>query len=122
MSQRLSTLRERLATVEQQIADIAEREKLASCNCREHTLAFNVLAEDFEKEMNLSCPVHGFRRLGKVTFVRFVCSGEDPEEVEERRKEDAEMDRLRKIYTARLVEHEYQRLIKEEYDDETEEL
>jgi hypothetical protein len=30
-----------------------------------------ILIEEFEAEMNLPCPAHGFRRLGKVLGVRF---------------------------------------------------
>ena len=70
MSGKLSSLSRRLAKVEQQLADVARREELANCICREMTITFE--AEEFEAEMNRTCLVHGFRRLGRILAVRFV--------------------------------------------------
>lgn len=67
MSGTLSGLRRRLVKVEQQRAERAERARralLAKCNCTELTIA--LVPEKFEAEMNLRCPFHGFRRLGKI--------------------------------------------------------
>jgi hypothetical protein len=56
--------RKRLEKLEQQVAEIKRRESPAKCNCRNLTLA--ATAEYFAAEMNQTCPVHGFRRLGKI--------------------------------------------------------
>ena len=72
MSEKLSSLRKRLAKVERKMADIVRREELANCNCKQSS-DFTVLsddgAEEFEAEMNLPCPAHGFRRLGRIMHV-----------------------------------------------------
>jgi hypothetical protein len=70
MSGKLSSLDRRLAKVEQRLTDRARRKKLANCICREGTQAAE--AEEFEVEMNRTCPVHGFRRLGKITPLVYV--------------------------------------------------
>ncbi len=73
MSGKLSGLQKRLTKVEQQLADRADRARrawLAKCNCKDWTLAGTV--EQFEKEMKLRCPCHGFRRLGKITQLLFA--------------------------------------------------
>jgi hypothetical protein len=74
MSRTLSNLNTRLAKVEEQVAHLARRQKLANCNCYPDPLGMGMLvvkdAEEFKTEMNLSCPVHGFRRLGKLMVVR----------------------------------------------------
>lgn len=80
MSRKLfNNLNMRLAKVEQQVAHIATREKLANCNCypkgpNGRALPWFVVksAEEFEADMNLSCPAHGFRRLGKLMVVSIV--------------------------------------------------
>ena len=76
MSRKLSDLYKRLAKVEQQAAHIATQEKLANCNCYPHTLGLKMLvvkdAKEFEADMNLSCPAHGFRRLGRLMVSTIV--------------------------------------------------
>jgi hypothetical protein len=72
MSGKLSSLRKRLDQLEQRMADRARRAELANCTCihmPDVTLAIH--PEEFEAEMNLPCPAHGFRRLGKVLAIRF---------------------------------------------------
>jgi len=59
--------RKRLEKLEQQVAEIKRRESPAKCNCRPFTIAAS--AEYFEAEMNQTCPVHGFRRLGKINVL-----------------------------------------------------
>ena len=55
-------------------------------------------AKEFEAEMNLSCPAHGFRRLGKLMVVTIVGrKGEISEEC-------ARRDELVKEYERRLSE------------------
>jgi hypothetical protein len=56
--------RKRLEKLEHQLAELKGRESPAKCNCRNFTIA--AAAEFFEAEMNQTCPVHGFRRLGKI--------------------------------------------------------
>ncbi len=56
MSGKLSSLSRRLAKIEQQMADQAQRAELANCNCKhmpDVTIANTVLPEEFEAEMNL---------------------------------------------------------------------
>jgi hypothetical protein len=70
MSGKPSGLWKRLAKVEQQLADRARRAELANCHCRGMTMVFT--PEQFEAEMNRTCPAHGFRRLGTILAVGFV--------------------------------------------------
>jgi hypothetical protein len=66
MSAKLSSLRKRLATLEQEQADRARREELVDCNCPALKSATGFLAPIFpkalESELNKTCPVHGFRQ------------------------------------------------------------
>jgi hypothetical protein len=76
MSRKHANLNRRLAKVEQQVTHIAAREKLANCNCYPDPLGIKRLvvkdAKEFEAHMNLSCPAHGFRRLGRLMVVNIV--------------------------------------------------
>ena len=74
MSGRLSSLSRRLTKVEQQMADQVRRAELANCSCTQMTIAFPDNPEEFEAQMNLPCPAHGFRRLGRIMGIRFVDS------------------------------------------------
>src|SRR5260370_33531407 len=73
MSRKLANLNKRLAKVEQTAAHIATQEKLANCNCYTYLPGMKMLvvkdAKEFEAHMNLSCPAHGFRRLGRLMVV-----------------------------------------------------
>jgi len=89
-----SSLRRRLVKAEQQLADQAERAHrawLANCNCKDQT--FVDYAKNFEEEMNLRCPCHGFRRLGEI--VRF-----------DRAHPDARLTELIATYEAGLAQAE----------------
>jgi hypothetical protein len=74
----LSNLSRRLAIVEQRVADTARREKLSNCNCfpqDPERLGIPFLAtneKEFEAQINLRCPAHGFRRLGKLIVLTIV--------------------------------------------------
>ena len=58
MSANLSSLKKRLANLEQEVADRARRAASANCNCEPiGTLAFASEPEKFEAEMNLPCPM-----------------------------------------------------------------
>ena len=76
MSGSLSNLNRRLAKVEQQMADRERQKKLATCNCYPNDpeglgIPFVVTnTEEFEAEMNLTCPAHGFRRLGQLPVLQ----------------------------------------------------
>jgi hypothetical protein len=98
MSGKLSGLWKRLAKVEQRMADQARRAELANCNC-EHvvTLAIPGQPEEFEAEMNLPCPAHGFRRLGRIMRIVFV----DPTDGE---LPSPKLDELIATYEARLAQ------------------
>jgi hypothetical protein len=94
MSGNMRGLQKRLARVEQTLANIAKREKMANCICRDCTLVLPHEPEKFEAEMNRTCPVHGFRRLGQIMQVVFI----GPDGVAE---ESAKLDELLEIYEAR---------------------
>jgi hypothetical protein len=96
MSGKLSSLRKRLAKAEQEITYLARRAGLANCTCTSRTLAVDGQAEKFEAEMNLPCPAHGFRRLGKILHIRFVDR--------DGRVPCPRMDELIATYAARLAQ------------------
>jgi len=102
--------RKRLEKLEQQMAEIARRKSPVKCNCRTHTLA--AAAEYFAAEMNQTCPVHGFRRLGKIMVFNVKIVGKNGD-VEERSQGVAE---LVQEYEQRLARHRQQ--ILEEDDPE----
>ena len=70
MSGKLSSLSRRVAKLEQQRADRKRGEQLANCICCESTMTHE--AEKFEAEMNRTCPVHGFRRLGIIVTMTII--------------------------------------------------
>ena len=72
MSGKLSSLRKRLDKLEQRMADQTRRAELANCTCQFMTVAISGQPEEFEAEMNLPCPAHGFRRLGRITHIQFI--------------------------------------------------
>ena len=51
------------------LVSLAKQEMLRKCNCRPTTIAYTTKPEEFEAEMNLSCPAHGFRRLGWIVLL-----------------------------------------------------
>lgn len=57
--------------VEKTVAELAARERPAGCVCERGSEGMTVAwsSESFEAEMNRTCPVHGFRRLGLVMVV-----------------------------------------------------
>jgi hypothetical protein len=96
------SLEKRLARVEQTLADMPEQEKAASCNCYPRPKfgpwIVALTAEGFEAEANLPCPVHGFRRLGKLLIPRiFGAKGALAESY-------ARRDEAVKAYSRRLSE------------------
>jgi hypothetical protein len=70
-------------------------------------------AEFFEAEMNQTCPVHGFRRLGKIQVYRVTIGAKDG--VTERSQGVPE---LVQEYERRLARHRQQML----EEDDSEEL
>src|ERR1019366_524822 len=92
----LSSLSRRLAKVEQKLADSARREKLVNCICGDTIIAVSTAPEQFEAEMNRTCPVHGFRRFGEICAVMFGCT--DGPETEE----EAKLGQLLETYELRL--------------------
>jgi hypothetical protein len=106
MSAKFSSLRKRLAKLEQEQANRARAEELADCNCPEFKSAMPFLAispEAFQAETNKTCPVHRFRRLGSISSIVFVepnatCGGA-------RIKESAKLLQLIDEYELRLAQH-----------------
>ena len=71
MSGKLSSLRKRLEVVEKLAAEKAEREKPV-CTCKVGqgaiTWIYRWKPELLEAEMNQTCPIHGFRDLGRLVM------------------------------------------------------
>ena len=62
--------RKRLEKLEQKLADLSRQEALANCNCRDRIFVNSTKV--FEAEMSKTCPVHGFRRFGRIYVVQVV--------------------------------------------------
>jgi hypothetical protein len=88
VTSKLLSLRKRLGKVEQQVADRARREEeFAHCICGSATVAVPGQEEEFEAKMNVPCPSHGFRKLGRIIKVVFV----NPDRTE---KDSSRLDQL----------------------------
>lgn len=72
MAEKFASLDRRLTKVEQELTSRERRRELANCTCREVTVALPNQIEEFEAEMNRTCPAHGFRRLGQILALSFV--------------------------------------------------
>jgi hypothetical protein len=98
----IAKLKTRLVKLERKQAARRRREKPANCNCRQSTSDYSYPdisgAKEFEAEMNLPCPAHGFRSLGRLTSIRIVDRYHPV-------VEDPELDKLRAIYIARLIRY-----------------
>jgi hypothetical protein len=107
MTASFSNLSKRVAKVERRLSDVARRKRLAECdcNCRKVTLPRD--PEEFEMEMNLPCPAHGFRDLGHLIRLCFV--NPDRSVVE-----DPRMDELLATYQARRARHQADLELKED--------
>jgi hypothetical protein len=109
-----------LAKLEREVAGRVKREELADCNCTEMKSAMPLFAmnpEVFQAEMDKTCPVHGFRRLGEIRAHTFVepsekCSGTLTEK-------SAELLQLIDKYEFRLAQHS-QASVAAEKDDSKE--
>jgi hypothetical protein len=103
--------RKRLEKLEQQVAEIKRRDSPAKCNCRNST--FVASAEFFEAEMKQTCPVHGFRRLGKIHVfeVQIVCKDRNVT------KRSQGVPELVQEYERRLGRHR-QRMLEEDDDED----
>jgi hypothetical protein len=95
--------RKRLQRLEKMMAEISKPEPKGQCNCREFT--WSATAEHFASEMNQTCPVHGFRSLGKLKLVRVTIgradSGED---------KSVGLKEVVAEYRRRLVRHRQEKL------------
>lgn len=96
MSARLPGLQGRLAIAERTFARIAKQAALATCICVDAVFPDN--ADEFEREMNRVCPVHGFRSLGQIDRIFYV--NPDRSVVK-----DPKFDELTKIYEVRRARH-----------------
>jgi hypothetical protein len=121
MSGKYSSLSRQLAKVERKLANRARREKLANCICGGTIIALSMATEQFEAEMNRTCPVHGFRRFGHIDALIFECPDGDetlgPPEYE--RNEPVKLEQLVKTYELRYWEDLKSRVELEE-DEENE--
>jgi hypothetical protein len=111
MSAKLSSVRKRLAKLEQEQADRARREELADCNCPELKSAVSFLAVcpgQFEGEINTKCPVHGFRRFGEIVVMDFGT------------EESTKLSQLVEEYELRLAQHSQSSVEPEEENDSQE--
>src|SRR5450432_4732220 len=88
-------VRYRLAKLEKQLSDLTRLKELANCICKQNTVALE--ADEFEAEMNLPCPCHGFRRLGVIDQIVFV----NPDLTKE---PNPRLDELLATYESRLEE------------------
>lgn len=95
MSGKLPSLRKRMAKVEQTLANLAEGESEAKCICKAVTVIWSDDAEEFEAEMNRTCPAHGFRRLGTIVRVGFA-------DADGTVQKSAKLDQPLETYEARL--------------------
>jgi len=69
-----------LEKAEKALSETVEEKKLAGCICipyggRFTTIAFSNKPEEFEVEMNQTCPAHGFRSLGQIMIFYVVGRG-----------------------------------------------
>jgi hypothetical protein len=72
VSTKIDNLNRRVGKVENRMAAKEQRERLAGCNCKqdpEVTVIYPNEAEEFEAEMNKTCPAHGQRYLGHIIAV-----------------------------------------------------
>jgi hypothetical protein len=90
MSGKLLDLKRRLARVERTLVDVAKREEMVNCICSQSTTVDADRPEEFEAEMNLTCPAHGYRRLGALVVISHVG------------RESAKLDQLLETYKSRL--------------------
>jgi len=103
--------RKRLEKLEQQMAEMKRQESPDKCICKNFTLAAS--AEFFKAEMNQTCPVHGFRQLGKIRVMEVQVAGRNGS-IEERSQGVAE---LVQEYEERLARHRQQILEKDAPED-----
>jgi hypothetical protein len=100
MSDPVAGVRRRVEKIEQTLANIGMRRRLPGCTCCDLTAVLD--PKDFEEQMNLPCPAHGFRDLGTLMVVRYeraAGGSSDPSLDEDPR--DVELDRLLEMYDAR---------------------
>jgi hypothetical protein len=117
MPAKLSSLRKRLDKLEQEQADRAKVEELANCNCPELKSAVSFLAfcpEQFEEEINKTCPVHGLRRFGEIAIMDFV----NPDGTSN--EDTIKMHQLIDSHQLRLAQHSQSSVEPEEENDSQE--
>jgi hypothetical protein len=94
--------RRRLEKLEQKLADLARQEALANCSCRDRIFVNSTKV--FEAEMSKTCPVHGFRRLGRIYVVQVV--GTSPGRARNIDEKSVGLGELVQEYERRLAEVE----------------
>jgi hypothetical protein len=112
MSAKLSSLSKRLAKLEQERAERVKREELEDCNCPGIRSAVPFLApifpEALEAELNKTCPVQGFRQLGRIVVMDFG------------NQESTKVLQLIEEYELRLAQHSQSSIEPEEENDSKE--
>ena len=111
ISKLAGNFQKRLQRLEQLVAEIAKPNSQAKCNCRQFTIAPS--AEYFAAEMNQTCPVHGFRQLGKIQIYRVTTR---PNSVEET---SLGIRDVVKEYQRRLAHHREEMLKRIQEEDDT---
>lgn len=94
------SLEKRLAKVEQELAEIEERQKQADCICGPFLVMNGPgTAAGLREAMDTPCPAHGFRELSI-----FHCISVEPSDSGPREIRDPEVDALLEEYYRRLKE------------------
>ena len=94
-------LNRRLEKLEQTLATIARQKILTNCNCGDPRKIFGANDDGLEAELNLTCPEHAERRLGRLLSVVFI--GSDGRRIPNPRR-DALVEEYERRY-ARQLEH-----------------
>lgn len=110
-----ASLARRLAKIEGWKAEKAWRKKLAHCNCRVATVANPCHFEEFEAEVNLPCPAHGFRNLGTIISPRPYgytpgAASRDEHKNDSSHQNLPKIDELIALYLKRLASYTHQEL------------
>lgn len=98
-----------LEKIEQKMAEISRREGLSNCICKDRMVVART--KTFEAEMNKTCPVHGFRQLGKITVLQL---GDGKGNVKE---ESLGLIELVQEYERRFDRHRQQMLEEDDPED-----
>ena len=77
MSERVRSLRRRLAKAERTLAKLPQRKYRGKCNCPVFLVENAMAVDKFEAAMNLECPEHGFAWRTHLVSVEHIGAGKD---------------------------------------------